>query len=227
MLGVPGERIRVVYPGVSPALVGSDAQCPRFPSTGPLLEPFFLHVGVLRRHKNPDNILAALARVTQETLTTHRLVCVGPYQVAPGLREALTATWRAAGGPEDRLIFLEGVGDAELGALYRQSSGLVFPSLHEGFGIPIAEALAVGTPVVASCFGASREAGGDLAIYVDPGDPTAIAEGCLRMARDDTHRERIRREGPAWVASRFTWSRASREVFDLYVQLSNGDCSSV
>lgn len=222
LLGVPADRIHVVYPGVNPALLDHDTNCGNRGENSTLAgvpEPFFLHVGVLRPRKNPDNLLAGVARVIRERLPEHFLVCVGPYQTTPGLRQALQAKWQAAGGSADRLVILGSVTDEELVTLYRQTTGLVFPSLHEGFGQTVAEAFAVGTPAVTSRAGASPESGGDLAIYVDPLDPASIAEGCYRMARDEDHRARVRREGPAWIAERFTWPQASQSLLHLYARL--------
>ena len=106
--------------------------------------------------------------------------------------------------------------DAELATLMRGARCLVYPSLYEGFGVPIVEAMACGTPVVTSRGGATEEVAGGAAVLVDPRDPAAIAEG---IAEADRRREELVRLGRA-RAAQFTWRRAADLVEALWRELT-------
>jgi glycosyltransferase involved in cell wall biosynthesis len=104
------------------------------------------------------------------------------------------------------------VSDAELAALYRGARCLVYPSLYEGFGIPVLEAMACGTPVVTSAGGATEEIAGGAAVLVDPRDPQAVAAGIEEAAarRDELVPHGLER------ARQFTWERAAAETWSVY-----------
>jgi glycosyltransferase involved in cell wall biosynthesis len=186
VLGVPRERLRVAPPGLA------DGLSPDGPSRD-LGRPYVLTVATLEPRKNLGTLLEAHALLGGE----------------PALAVAGGAGW----GEQPRLdrpgvVPLGFVGDDELGDLYRGAAAFVFPSRFEGFGMPIVEAMASGTPVVASAHPSMDEACGDAAIRVDPDDPEAIADGIRRafsepedfVARGLDH------------ARRFTW-RAVGDTF--------------
>jgi glycosyltransferase involved in cell wall biosynthesis len=106
------------------------------------------------------------------------------------------------------------VSDDELARLYRGARCLVYPSLYEGFGIPVLEAMACGTPVVTSAGGATEEVAGGAAVLVDPRDPAAIAAGIEEAAgrRDELRARGLERAG------RFTWERVAAETWAVYEQ---------
>ena len=157
----------------------------------------------------------------------------GDYVLAVGTREPrknLPAAVEAArlAGVELRVAGAEGWGgvttagwvgepdDAELAALMRGARCLVYPSLYEGFGVPIVEAMACGTPVVTSRGGATEEVAGGAAVLVDPRDPSAIAEGIAEAAR---RRDELVSAGRARAAS-FTWSRSADLLEALWRELA-------
>jgi alpha-1,3-rhamnosyl/mannosyltransferase len=106
------------------------------------------------------------------------------------------------------------VSDAELAALYRGACCLVYPSLYEGFGIPVLEAMACGTPVVTSAGGATEEVAGGAAVLVDPRDPAAIAAG---IEEADRRRGELRAQGLE-RAAQFSWERVAAETSTVYEQ---------
>jgi alpha-1,3-rhamnosyl/mannosyltransferase len=150
---------------------------------------YALAVGTLEPRKNLARAVLAAERAGVE------LRVVGP----PG--------W---GGVDiDTVGFVE---DEELARLYRGAQCLVYPSLYEGFGLPVLEAMACGTPVVTSATGATAEVAGDAAVLVDPLDVDALAAG-IREAID--RREELRAAGLE-RASQFTWEKAARQTVDVY-----------
>jgi glycosyltransferase involved in cell wall biosynthesis len=107
------------------------------------------------------------------------------------------------------------VPDEDLPDLYRAAALFALPSLHEGFGIPVLEAMACGTPVLASSVYALPEVCGDAAELVDPYDTAAIADGLRRILGDGAHADALRRRGLT-RAARFTWRRAAEQHLDAY-----------
>jgi glycosyltransferase involved in cell wall biosynthesis len=113
--------------------------------------------------------------------------------------------------PGDGARRLGYVPEPDLPALYAGAAVLALPSLYEGFGLPCVEAMGCGTPVVATDRGALPETCADAALYVDPGDPDALAQACLLAAHDANTRHRLTTAGLARAAT-FTWERTAREV---------------
>jgi glycosyltransferase involved in cell wall biosynthesis len=178
LLGFPRERICVAYPGLGP-LFGPDG-----PSRD-LGGPYVLTVATLERRKNLETLLEAMALVRERHPDLH-LAVVG----APG--------WQGPSLDAQGVLPLGYVPEEQLAALYRGAEVFVYPSRFEGFGMPIVEAMACGTPVVASAHRSMDEASGDAAVRADPESAeaiaTAIEEGLLddsRVARGLEHARRF------------------------------------
>jgi glycosyltransferase involved in cell wall biosynthesis len=199
---VPAERIRVVYNGVDhrrfqPVEVDAEAVAQRFG----VRHPFILCVGSLMPWRNAARLLRAAARLDFGLLFVGRDIW-GSDRTA---RLAAENGW-------DWACFAGYVADADLPALYAAATVFAYPSLYEGFGIPPLEAMACGTPVVASTAGALPEVLGDAALLVDPYDEDALA-AALQAAAED--RGDLRRRG-LLRAARYTWPRAAAETWQLY-----------
>jgi glycosyltransferase involved in cell wall biosynthesis len=206
---VPLARIDVVAPGVTadyrplPA-----AEVEAFRRRHALDGPFFLHVGTLQPRKNIPVLLDALARLGRPD---------APLALVGGkgwLYDEIFERVRAL-GLVDRVRFAGYVDDAELPLWYNAAAALIFPSLYEGFGLPIVEALACGAPVIAADTSSLPEAGGTAALYFDPHDPDALAARLATVLDDGALRRRLRQAGPA-QAARFSWERAGREMAAVY-----------
>jgi glycosyltransferase involved in cell wall biosynthesis len=169
--------------------------------------PYALFVGGLEPRKNLAAALEALA-LTDRGL---RLVVAGPTK--RGRDDARRAIARL--GLEERVELRGHVTRKELAALYRGASCLVFPSRYEGFGLPVLEAMASGTPVVATTGSSVPEVAGDAAVLVAPGDPTALAGGIERALADRQH---LRAAGLARARS-FSWAETARLTLDVYREL--------
>jgi glycosyltransferase involved in cell wall biosynthesis len=111
---------------------------------------------------------------------------------------------------------------ADLVGLYNLAEMLAFPSLYEGFGLPVVEAMACGLPVVASRRGSLGEVAGSAAEFVDPLDVDSIAAGLYRLWTDEERREALRAKGFA-QASRFSWARAAAETRTVYRWAAGAD----
>jgi glycosyltransferase involved in cell wall biosynthesis len=108
--------------------------------------------------------------------------------------------------------------DVDLPALYSAAQCLVFPSLYEGFGLPLLEAMACGTPVVTSNVSSLPEVAGDAALLVDPYAIESIADAVARLLTDSALRQELIRRGTARAAG-FTWEAAARQLVSVYAQL--------
>ena len=182
---------------------------PAFTPDGPSEDgaPYALFVSALHARKDPLAAVEALALLPGDL----RLVMVGPDK---GLGESV----RAAGarlGLGDRVDLRGHVTKDELAALYRGARCLVVPSRYEGFGLPIVEAMASGTPVVTTAAGATTEVAGDAAVIVEPGSPCELAGGIERALAD---RERLVAAGLE-RARRYSWAETARLTLDVYREL--------
>ena len=170
----------------------------------PLPEPFLLHVGHNAAYKNRAGALDVFARL-RDRGDLH-LVMAGP-DPDPALRRRAEAL--------GRVRFLTNVSDAHLGALYAQATVFLFPSLYEGFGMPVLEAMAAGCPVVCSDGGALPEVAGDAAFIAPVNDVAGLAGHCRRLLEDGAARDRLRIRGRARAAE-FTLQRMGAELMAWY-----------
>ena len=200
LYGVREEKIVVTPPGVDPVF--------RPDGPSPDGEPYALFVSALQARKDPVAAIEAVALLGDDA---PRLVLVGPDKGARAAAER--AVERA--GLRDRVQFRGHVSLEELAGLYRGAACLVFPSRYEGFGLPVLEAMASGTPVVTTTAGALPEAAGDAAILVAERNPVELAGGIERALAD---RERLSAAGLA-RAARFTWAETARRTLAVYREL--------
>jgi glycosyltransferase involved in cell wall biosynthesis len=206
---VPLERIDVVTPGVANVYRPlPPAEVAAFRSQQGLPNTFFLHVGTLQPRKNIHLLLEALARLNRPAAP---LVLVG------GKGWSYDAIFErvAALGLSDRVRYVGYVADEALPLWYNAAAALVMPSLYEGFGLPVVEALACGAPVVAAGASSLPEAGGDVALYHNPRDPDELAARLAQVLDDPTVTARARAAGPAHAAC-FAWAAAGQATADVY-----------
>jgi len=219
LYGVPLERIDVVTPGVGDVYRPLPAaQVAAFRREKGLPDAIILHVGTLQPRKNIPTLLDAFARLDRPGV---ELVLVGGrgwiYEEIFARVEALGLT--------GRVRFAGYVDDEELPLWYNAAAVLAFPSFYEGFGMPVADALACGTPVVAAATSSIPEAGGEVALYFEPRDADELAER-LRQALDDPEvRRNARAAGPAHAA-RFSWARSGAEMATVYQRAAAGPARS-
>jgi glycosyltransferase involved in cell wall biosynthesis len=214
LLGFPAERVRVVPIGVDPAHfhpLTPEQRRPALQALGLAEGPYVLHVGAFSERKNQRGALAAFARAGLPDEWT--LVLVGP---SGDDAAALAARARELGLDERRLRLPGWVGGAEYRALLCGATISLCASLHEGFGIPVIEAQACGTPVLCSDRGALPETLGECGVLVDVTDEAAFAAALARLAGDERLRARLASEGPARVAREFSWETVARKTLAVY-----------
>ena len=173
--------------------------------------PYFLHVGMRYKHKNFDGLIAAF--IDAHLYRTHKLVS---FSAVPLTEAELTAIERA-GMPPERVIRVGG-DDNLLARYYAGAVALVFPSMYEGFGIPLLEAMQCSCPIITSNISSLPEVAGDAAIYCDPGDIKSISEAMVKVASSpETRRNLIAKGLPGY--RRFSWDRCAEETYAVYSDL--------
>lgn len=175
-----------------------------------LPEGYILYLGINKPHKNLVRLVEAFAKVK----TGRKLVLAGKED--PRYREAHEVVMRLS--LQDRVVFLGQVPENDLPALYSGAALFVFPSLYEGFGLPLLEAMACGAPVVCSSTSSLPEIAGQAAVMVDPLDLSQLARALERVLGDSDLRASMREEGLK-QAARFPWERTAKETLAAYRQV--------
>ena len=217
-VGLPEDRVVVTPEGCEPRFrpVRSAAALRDVAARYGLPARYVLAVGTLEPRKNLTTLLEAFARLRRdgEVHADLRLVLAG----ARGwLDEPIFATVRSL-GLDDAVRFTGFVDDDDLPAVYSGAALFVFPSLHEGFGLPLLEAMACGVPVVTSNVSSLPEVAGDAATLVDPRDGRGLAAAIARLLRDEALHDRLREAGIA-RARQFSWAATARRTLDAYASL--------
>lgn len=211
--GVPRERITVVYPGLDPGITraGNDEQR-AVRQRYNLHRPFVLYVGTIQPRKNLRRLVEAFARLPSD-LAGLDLVLVG--QVGWLADEILAAIH--AHHLEARVRLPGYVAQEDLPALLSAAECFVMPSLYEGFGLPVLEAMACGTPVISSDGGSLPEVAGDAALQFPATDVEALVAALARLLGDQALRQELAARGLAWCR-RFSWASTAREVLAVLAQ---------
>lgn len=199
LLGVAPAKIRVVHHGVRELKLPAEPQ-----------EKIVLSVGAIQKRKNLSRLVAAFESVEADW----RLVLAGSEGFGAAEIDA-----RIQASPARPRIHVTGyIDDAELARWYARASIFAFPSLDEGFGIPVIEAMAAGVPVITSNRSALTEVAGTAALLVDPERTDAIAEALRRLTDDPALRHDLAQRGHDRAAL-FSWKKAVRQTWDVYQEL--------
>ncbi len=212
-------RVRVVPNGVdadfAPPPPGADGNAARRRFAQG--RRYILYLGTLEPRKNVEALVAACERVWSRRRSRPDLVLAGGL----GWKTA-SLHRRIARSPYRDKIHLAGYAPREVARdLYRAAEVFVYPSLWEGFGLPVLEAMACGAPVVASTAAALVEVGGDAALYTDPEDRDGLAAQIERVLDDDALRDGLRRAGPARAAA-FSWDASARQTARVLAEAAQG-----
>jgi glycosyltransferase involved in cell wall biosynthesis len=226
--GAPPEKISVVYHGVSPRFqpIGDPNLIAATQAKYGITPPYFLYVGTIQPRKNLVRLLEAFASASRDwgsvigsSASDTQSPIPNPQLVIAGKRGWLTDEIERQStqlfGPNSSAVRFTGyIADEDLPALLSGALAFVFPSLYEGFGMPLLEAMACGTPVLASATSALPEIAGDAALLIDPEDTPALADGLARLASDAALRADLQARGLA-RAAQFTWERCAQETLTV------------
>jgi glycosyltransferase involved in cell wall biosynthesis len=204
----PPDKITVVYPGRDETLTRVDPAHLRAKYNLP--DHYLLHVGTLQPRKN----ISRLIEVFSLQPSSFSLVLAGK----PGW---LSAPLLAAARQHPHIRVLDYVPDDDLQGLYSGATAFVFPSLYEGFGFPILEAMACGVPVITSNTSSCPEVAGDAALLVDPTDTSALASALTRLLSDADLRAALIAKGYEQI-KKFSWTRAARETLSVLEKVARG-----
>ncbi|MBI2029517.1 glycosyltransferase family 4 protein [Candidatus Gottesmanbacteria bacterium] len=200
----PKDKIKVVYPGISSNFRRqSEEKIREVREKFSLKNPYILSVGTREPRKNVDKTIEAFDKI--KDLFDFDLVIVGKLGWGPDKRSG-----------DDRVKLLGYVDDKYLPSLYSAASCFVYPSLYEGFGFPILEAMACGSGVVTSKGGSLSEIGGKYAVYIDPLDSSSIASAILKVIKGLD--KKTINDAASWARS-FNWDHTAREIIKIYNSL--------
>ena len=216
--GIQADRIRVAHLGVNPAFAQPLAQNVKMAALARYgLQPgFFVFVGTLQPRKNLARIIEAHRMLPVEVQKTCPLVVIGRngWGTDALLPELHALESRGCGR------WLNSVADADLHALLQSARALVYPSLYEGFGLPVLESFAAGLPVISSNTTSIPEVAGDAALLVNPESGAEIAAAMLHLVEDDALAADLVKRGRLRVRN-FTWDNCLRQTVDVYKELVN------
>jgi glycosyltransferase involved in cell wall biosynthesis len=219
LYGIPSDRVHVIHEAAAPTFgrVTSTAELERVRQRYSLADRFILYVGTIEPRKNLPSLIEGFARRSKAGDLPHQLVCVGPYGWLSrdierhierlDIRRAVRFTGYVPFG--------------DLPALYTMADLFVFPSLYEGFGLPVIEAMACGTPVITGRVAALEEVAGGAVEHIDHLDPATIGGALVALARSRERREQLRACGLA-RAKQFSWQRAAQETLAVYRRAARG-----
>ncbi|GIV16938.1 MAG: glycosyl transferase family 1 [Armatimonadota bacterium] len=211
LYGVSEEKLAVIPYGLDAIFTPDNARAlePVVRQRYSLPDRFLLFVGTLEPRKNLPRLLDAYALARRHT-DLPPLVLAG----APGWQNKHILTQARELGIEEHVVFAGYISREHLPGVYAGASALLYPSLYEGFGLPPLEAMGCGTPVLASNTSAMPEVVGDGGVLVDPRDVQQIADGILRIARDEQLRRQVIGQGLE-RAKRFRWDEAARCTLEV------------
>jgi glycosyltransferase involved in cell wall biosynthesis len=209
--GVPAGKIRVVYPGVAALAPANASEIARVRLAYNLPARYLLFLGTLQPRKNIGRLAEAFAAyIASQPQSDLGLVLAGNtgwlFDLERDVLAALPTSARA------RLLVTGYVKDADVAALYTGAAAFVFPSLYEGFGFPVIEALACGTPVVCSATSSLPELGAGSTVLVDPLRTESITAGIAEVLAWDSATRAARQSAGQQAAASFTWGRAAAQA---------------
>ena len=175
----------------------------------PFTSPYLLYVGAVEERKNPLTLIEAFYHLSSK----YHLVLVGTgNKYKKKVLEKIKHL-----NLQERIFLPENISSEELPVLYRQAKLFIYPSLFEGFGMPIAEAVASGTPVITSHGSCFSEVGGPSSLYVNPLEPEEMAVQMERVLSDETLSKKMSEEGKKY-ARKFHWEKTSFDMMNAYLK---------
>lgn len=212
---IPESEIEVIYNGFEKEINGQRAQIDLSKMTPPIIPPYILHVGTIQPRKNIITLIRAMT-VIHKTLPDFKLVITGKkgWLFDQIFREARNLYL------ENKIIFTGYVTDEELVHLYKNAFCFVLPSLYEGFGIPILEAMSFGCPVISSFSSSLTEVGKEAALYFDPTNHVELSDKVIQLERDKKLRTDLIKKGAQRI-KQFSWDLCAKETLKVLMNIAN------
>jgi len=221
LYGIDGTKVHVIYPGIKANTVLTPHVYPmqELKTKYGISDNYLLFVGTLQPRKNIVRLIEAFAKVVKkDSAETASLELVIVGKKGWKYEEILAAPDK--NGIAERVKFLDFVTDEDLQMLYQNAQCFVFPSLYEGFGLPVLEAMRAGCPVITSRVSSLPEAGGDAALYVDPESISDISSKIEMVLGDKNLRSEMVAKGTDQL-KKFSWEKAAKETLAVLVSISN------
>ena len=217
--GISPARIEVIYNGVAARFRAElpPGESERVAAKYALPRPYLLFLGGEKPHKNVRNVLRAFAEARRDRALPHTLVLAGPMPTNRSRVEALIAALDLGA----HVVRPGVVPEEDLPGLFAGSDAFLYPTLYEGFGLPVAEAMACGVPVLTSSTSALQEIAGGYAYLVDPMDVDAIARGIVALATEPKRRQEYAELGRRRAAD-FSWEHAAAQTLKVYAEALGG-----
>lgn len=214
LTGVSPRKVKVIYEGVDPIFRELPAE--NLVAAGARLGlalPFILYVGSLHYRRNVKRLLQAFAQLKQAEKIPHQLVLCGLNLFEHHELEHWVTELQLV----EHVKYFGYVTDEDLVALYNLAELFVYPSMYEGFGLPVLEAMACGTPVITGNSSSLPEVAGDAALLIDPHDTLALSRAMASLIREASLRQELRERGQA-QCRKFAWRTAAAETLDLFAE---------
>lgn len=211
--GVNPEIVHVTYPGIKQSIDSKISTMDDLRKKFGIRGDYILFVGTLQPRKNMIRLIEAFSRLNKKNLT---LVIVGKKGWL--YEEILYAPEKFE--VKDKVLFIHNASDEDLPSFYKNALCFILPSLYEGFGLPILEAMKYGCPVLTSNVSSLPEAGGDAAIYFDPNNTDDIAQKLEKVITDPNLREEMVKKGKIQV-KKFSWEKTARETLKVLEEVGN------
>lgn len=205
--GIDRDEITVTHLAPLPRTAVADPEVGSRLAKLSIREPYLIAFSSPSPHKNIPALLHAFAMAREEHRLPHQLVLLG--HLPPGLSVG------SDGAGDDSVRVVGYLQNADLSAVMARAELLVFPSLYEGYGLPVLEAMSAGVPVVCSDRASLPEVAGDAAVFFDPTSIPEMSEAIARVAADRGLRDSLREKGFR-NAARFSWDRTAAETLDVY-----------
>ena len=221
-VGVAEEKIKVIPNGMRNAYKASEELRKELMSKFQLRDGFILNVGGIHERKNIISLIKAFSKLVGDENFQGKLLITGsvagaPYQLK---MKSLCDIALEETGIKDQIIFTGYVSDEELDTLMREAICLIYPSLYEGFGIPVLEAMQLGTPVITSSLTAMPEVVGEAAILVDPNNIESMAKAMSNLINNNALRKELTQKGFERIKL-YSWEKTAQQYIELYQDLSS------
>ncbi len=215
-LDIPEEKIRIIYPGINHGLYSNidsiDSETKRqIKGKYNLPDKYILYLGTIEPRKNIAKIFEAYSQLNKDIKKEHKLVIAG----GKGWKcDDILNIPKKLGFSED-IIFTGYVNEEDKPIIYSMAEVFIFPSLYEGFGMPVLEAMAAGIPVITSNCSSLPEAGGDAAIYVNPKDSSSITQNIEKIILEDDFKKEKINLGQQHIKN-FNWKKSAEKMMNIY-----------